>query len=146
MKRVKRPQPGRMTASTVASILAEIDAYERGERNKPLTWRALEEFSGFSHVSMWKRREVRDAFQAAKARMRADATPTVTPPRTTDERIVAMQAQIDALREIVRAYDEQWICYEYNAQRIGVDAEELRKPIVAVQRVPVRSPRLKALN
>ncbi len=81
-----------------------------------------------------------------KQGMRADATPCIKAPRTTDERIVGLQAIIDELREIVRAYDEQWALYEHNVHRLGLDTEELRRPLDPTQRALVMTRRRQRVN
>lgn len=130
----------------MSAVLSEIEAYVLGQRSAPLTWAVLTEFSGFSQVSLWKKLEIRQAFQAAKQRLRADATPAMKTPRTIDERISALQTQIDDLRAIVRSYDELWIRYEYNMHRMGLDPEELRAPLDSVPRTAVRSRRIRSVR
>src|SRR5579862_9694003 len=110
MKKTTRERGrGRMRAVDVASIIAEIEAYRCGARSGRLTWAKLVEFSGFSHVSLWKREKIRAAFQNAQAAMRSDATPHIKPPRTIDERVVALQSKIEELRAVVASYDEMWL-------------------------------------
>lgn len=124
----KRGVPkGRMTQAHIGAVVAEIEAYSRGEREGALSWSKLEEFSGFSHVALWQKEPIRVAFQRVKQDMRRDATPKIKAPRTIDERIARLQRVVDELREIVRAYDEQWALYERNMHRLGLDAAELRR-------------------
>jgi len=51
----KKVAKGRMTEASIAVIVAEIEAYGRGEREAKLSWAQLEKFSGFSHVALWQR-------------------------------------------------------------------------------------------
>ncbi len=69
------------------------------------------------------------------------ATPAIKPPSTADERIARMQGMIDELREIIRAYDEQRALYEHNVHRLGLDAEELRRPLDSIVRTIVKARR-----
>jgi hypothetical protein len=137
---------GRMTPAVIAAVVAEINAFGRGERDAPLNWERLETFSGFSQVSLWKKPAIKAAFQDVRQAQRADATPPIKPPKTTDERIAVMQATLDELRSIVRSYDEQWALYEHNVQRLGIEPDELRRPLDPVERHGVRSPRMRALG
>jgi hypothetical protein len=130
---------GRMTPATIAAVITEIEAYGRGERTVPLTWSVIITFSGFSQVSLWKRPAIKEAFSRVQQARRTDATPTIKLPRTTDERVIAMQDTIDNLRAIIRAYDEQWVRHEYNVQRLGIDPDELRKTLDPVERHIVRT-------
>jgi hypothetical protein len=137
---------GRMTPAVIAAVVAEIKAHERGERDAAVSWAQLEGFSGFSQVSLWKKPEIKAAFKAVREAQRAYATPIIKPPRTTDERILAMQVALDELRGIVRAYDEQWALYEHNVHRLGIDPEELRRPLDPVERHMVRAPRMRTVR
>lgn len=140
MKKTTRARgKGRMRSVDVASIIAEIEAYRSGKRSGRLTWAKLVEFSGFSHVSLWKRDKIRAAFQSAQAAMRSDATPRIKPPRTADERVSALQAKVEELRAVVASYDEMWARYEFNMHRLGLDPNELRKPLDRLARSSVRS-------
>ena len=140
MKRAKkRATPkGRMSESIIATVVAEIEAYGRKERTAPLSWAALEEFAGFSHVSLWAKPAIKQAYKAARETLRVDATPHLRAPRTHDQRIVAMQASLDEAREVIRIYDVLWATYEYNMLRLGLDAGELRRPPDAINRLALR--------
>lgn len=127
-----------MSASLIAAVVAEIEAYSRGERAVPLSWRVLEEFAGFSHVSLWAKPSIREAYKTAREALRADATPLFKAPRTADERVVAMEASLNQAREVIRRYDEVWATYEYNMLRLGLDADELRRPLDPVNRAILR--------
>ena len=136
----------RMTQATVAAVVAEISAYERKERDEPLSWAALQKFSGFTRVALWAKPEVKSAFQRARIALKPDATPTIKAPRTVDERINTLQNQLHEMRETIRIYDEQWILYEYNMQRLGLDPDELRRPLDSVQRHQIRARHIKAVK
>ncbi|MGZ3522671.1 MAG: hypothetical protein ACXVAG_17075 [Vulcanimicrobiaceae bacterium] len=146
MKKSQPVKTRRITGAAISAVLSEIEAYVLGQRSAPLTWAVLTEFSGFSQVSLWKKLEIRQAFQAAKQRLRADATPAMKTPRTADERISALQTQLDDLRAIVRSYDELWLRYEYNMHRMGLDPEDLRAPLDSVPRAAVRSRRIRSVR
>jgi hypothetical protein len=144
MKKTTRERgKGRMRSVDVASIITEIEAYRSGERSGRLTWAKLVEFSGFCHVSLWKREKIRTAFQGAQAAVRDDATPRIRRPRTADERVATLQAKIEELRAVVASYDELWTRYEFNMHRLGLNPDELRKPLDRLARSSVRSHRLK---
>jgi hypothetical protein len=137
---------GRMTPATIKTVVDEIAAYGRSEREEPLSWAALVRFSGFSRISLWAKPAIKDAFQKAQEALRTDATPTIKAPRTTDERVLAMQQTQEELRAIVRAYDERWALYEYNAHRLGLDPDELRRPLDPLVRGQVRARRVKMVR
>lgn len=137
---------GRMTPATIETIVDEIAAYGRSEREEPLSWAALVKFSGFSRISLWAKPAIKDAFQKAQEARRADATPHIKAPRTTDERVIAMQKTVEELRAIVRSYDERWALCEYNVHRMGWDPEELRRPLDPLARGDVRTRRMRAVR
>ena len=137
---------GRMTPAIVKTVVDEIAAYGRSEREEPLSWAALVKFSGFSRVSLWAKPAIKDAFQKAQEALRSDATPNIKAPRTTDERLVAMQQALEELRTIVRVYDERWALYEYNMTRLGQDPAELRRPLDPLARGQVRARRFRSLR
>lgn len=128
-----------MTPAHVAAIIAELGAYRRGERDGRLTWKKIVQFSGFSHVSLWKRKEICEAFRSARAALRKDATPTINKRRTPDERAAQLLLKIDGLKAVIQTYDELWVRYEYNMHRLGLDPEELRRPLDGLAREIVRS-------
>ena len=130
-----------MTPAIVKAVVDEIAAYSRSERDEPLSWAALVKFSGFSRVSLWAKPAVKDAFQKAQGALRSDATPPIKMPRTTDERVLAMQQTVELMRATIRAYDEQWALYEYNMHRLGQDPEELRRPMDPLARAQMRAKR-----
>ncbi|MDE2481710.1 MAG: hypothetical protein KGN02_05935 [bacterium] len=140
MKKKRSVAKGRMTQAHISAVVAEIEAYDRGEREGALSWSHLEKFSGFSHVALWQKEPIKNAFQRVKQRARRDATPAIKPHRTVDKRISSMQEAIDELRELIRAYDEQWALYEHNLHRLGLDPEELRRPLDRLSRREVRGP------
>jgi hypothetical protein len=135
-----------MTPATIKAVVDEIAAYGRSEREEQLSWAALVKFSGFSRISLWAKPAIKDAFQKAQELHRADATPTIKAPRTTDERVMAMQQTLEELRAIVRSYDERWALYEYNMHRLGHDPAELRKPLDPLARGQVRARRVRAVR
>ena len=137
---------GRMTPATIKTVVDEIAAYGRSEREEPLSWAALVKFSGFSRISLWAKPAIKEAFQKAQEALRADATPTIKAPRVTDERVLAMQETLEELRAIVRSYDERWALYEYNMHRLGHDPEELRRPLDPLARGQVRARRIKVVR
>lgn len=137
---------GRMTPAIVKTVVDEIAAYGRSEREEQLSWAALVKFSGFSRVSLWAKPAIKGAFQKAQEARRADATPAMNAPRTTDERVLAMQRTLDELRAIVRSYDERWALYEYNMHRLGQDPAELRRPLDPLARGQVRARRFRSVR
>ena len=137
---------GRMTPATIKTVVDEIAAYGRSEREEPLSWAALVKFSGFSRISLWAKPAIKEAFQKAQEALRADATPTIKAPRVTDGRVLAMQETLEELRAIVRSYDERWALYEYNMHRLGHDPEELRRPLDPLARGQVRARRIKVVR
>ncbi len=135
-----------MTPAIIKTVVDEIAAYGRSEREEPLSWAALVSFSGFSRVSLWAKPAIKDAFQKAQEVLRSDATPPIKMPRTADERVLAMQRTVEQMRAIIRTYDEQWALYEYNMHRLGYDPGELRRPLDPVARGEVRTRRVRPLR
>jgi hypothetical protein len=134
-----------MTPAAIAVVVAEIEAYGRGERQGPLSWKALRDFSGFSQVSLWKKLAIKTAFVQVRQAQRIDATPAMRRPRTADERVLALEKTVDRLAQTIRAYDELWVLYEYNVQRVGIEPSELRQPLQTAGRQAVRKPQMRAL-
>lgn len=127
-----------MTSAIVAAVLSEIAAYERGERQSPLTWPVLEEFAGFSTVALWRKEPIKAAFRVAKEKLRQNVRPIKKPTKSIDERLLAMQKVIDDQRETINRYDEMWSLYEANMHRMGLDPEDLRQPLEPTGREVVR--------
>jgi hypothetical protein len=73
-----------MTELSVAGVVAEIAAYERGARAVSLSWSVLEKISGYSRISLWAKPTIKAAFQAAQQATRADVTPAIKPGRQTN--------------------------------------------------------------
>jgi len=137
---------GRMTPATIAAVVAEIEAYGRGGRQGSLTWKALRDFAGFSHVSLWKKPSIKTAFIRVQQAQRTHATPTIKAPKTTDERVLTLKRAVADLQDTIRAYDELWALYEHNTQRLGIEPEELRRPLDSVARATVRSRRMRVIR
>jgi len=137
---------GRMTPVVIAAVVAEIESYGRGERTTSLTWKALSEFSGFSHVSLWKKESIKTAFANVQQSRRGDATPALKAPRTADERVHALQMTVGELQDVIRAYDELWALYEHNTQRLGINPDELRRPLDSIARERLNSRRMRAVR
>jgi hypothetical protein len=110
-----------MTPNDVRRVVEEIEAYGRAEREATLTWARIAAFAGFSQVALWKKTAIKDAFKHGKEAAKA----------------IAQQ------REQIRAYDELWALYEYNVHRMGLRAEDLRRPLDRLNRSEVRTPRVR---
>jgi hypothetical protein len=125
----RRAAKGRMSQALIATVVGEIEEYGAGRRGQPLSWGALAAFAGFSIVALWRKEKIKNAFQRVKQQLRESATPPIKPRKTVDERVVRLEATIVELREIIRAYDEQWALYEYNVHSMGLEPEDLRRPL-----------------
>lgn len=145
-KKKRAVAAGRMTPAIIAAVVAEIQAYGSGKRERPLTWQALSEFSGFSHVSLWKKAPIKAAFGVVQQAQRPDATPSMKAPKTTDERVSALQSTVEELRSIIRAYDERWALQEHNIHRLGIEPDELRRPLDELARDQVKSRRMHVIR
>lgn len=126
-----------MTPADVQSVIREIAAWGRGDREGVLTWDKLVLFSGFSRQSLWAKQSIKVKFEAAKRALKTDPVPKVTR-RTVDERVVAYQRQIAELKSVINRYDELWARIEYNSRTMGVDPDALRKPLRPLARELVR--------
>ncbi len=127
----------RMKPADVQSVVREISAWARGDREGVLTWSKLVEFSGFSRQSLWAKQTVKDKFEAAKRALKKETTPKVAR-RTVDERVIAFQKEIAELKSIINRYDELWARIEYNSRAMGVDPKALRRPLRPLARELVR--------
>ena len=127
----------RMKPADVNAVLREIAAWANGEREGPLTWQRLVQFSGFSRQSLWAKETIRAKFDAIKRGQRGgDVRPLKV--RTVDDRIAAFDAEIGRLKRIINRYDELWARIEYNAGVMGLDPEALRRPLRPLAREVVR--------
>ena len=131
-----------MTPNDVRRVVEEIEAYGRAEREATLTWARIVAFAGFSQVALWKKTAIKDAFKRAKEAAKASATPVIKA-RAIPEQITRLEAIIAQQREQIRAYDELWALYEYNVHRMGLRAEDLRRPLDRLNRSEVRTPRVR---
>jgi hypothetical protein len=57
-----------------------------------------------------------------------------------------MQRTVEELRDMVRAYDEHWALYEYNAHRLELDPDELRRPLDPLKRGEIRARRVRVVR
>jgi hypothetical protein len=134
-----------MTPSDIRRVVDEIEAYGRAEREATLTWARVVSFAGFSQVALWKKIAIKDAFRRAKEATKASATPIIKA-RAIPEQIQRLEIIIAQQREQIRSYDELWALYEYNIHRMGLRAQDLRRPLDRLNRSEVRSPHTKRLR
>jgi len=140
MTKREPPVIRRMKQADVNTILRELTAWEKGQREGILTWDRLVKFSGFSRQTLWAKETIRARFDALKRarRSKAPARPIV---RTIDERIEKYEVEIQRLKAIINKYDELWARIEYNARVMGVDTDALRRPLRPLAREVTRRPR-----
>jgi DNA repair exonuclease SbcCD ATPase subunit len=142
MKSVKKPKKthnkklARMKPEDVQSVLYELDAWEQGERGKKLGWDILERLSGFSRQSLWAKSEIKNRFESVKESLRKgiDKGDTNQYRRTLEQRIQALENEINQLKQQQQHWLELWARYEYNARVIGVDTARLEQPLPALNR------------
>lgn len=130
----------RMKQADIKTVLRELTAWERGQREGVLTWGRLVKFFGFSRQTLWAKETIKARFDALKRarRSKAPARPVV---RTIDERIEKYEVEIQRLKAIINKYDELWARIEYNARVMGVDTDALRRPLRPLAREVTRRPR-----
>jgi hypothetical protein len=105
----KRAKTPKMSESDIAKVLSELDAWCRGERPGKLGWKNLEEFSGFTRQALSDHDEIAERFGQAKVINRPKDGITKKPPKSTDQRIIDLQREIESLRGIINRYDERGI-------------------------------------
>lgn len=125
-----------MKPEDVQSILYELDAWEQGERGKKLAWNILERLSGFSRQSLWAKTEIKNRFESVKETLRKgiDKHDSNQYRRTLEQRIEALQHEINQLKQQQNYWLELWARYEYNARVIGVDTTRLEQPLPTLNR------------
>lgn len=133
----------KMSAVDSQKVLHELDAWCRRERAGRLSWRYLEEFSGFTRQALSSRKEIAERFGEAKAANRPNNAPERRAPKNTDQRIIDLQREIDQLRAVINRYDERWARYARNAALRGVDLRLLDEPLDPPARSDVRVRRIK---
>lgn len=126
----------RMKPEDVQSILYELDAWERGERGNKLTWHILERLSGFSRQSLWAKSEIKNRLESVKETLRAgvDKNDSNQYRRTLEQRIEALEQEINRLKQQQNNWLELWARYEYNARVTGIDTTRLEQPLPSLNR------------
>lgn len=126
----------RMKPEDLQSILYELDAWEQGERGKKLAWDILERLSGFSRQSLWAKPEIKKRFESVKESLRKGINKTDTNQyrRTLEQRIEALENEIDQLKQQQQHWLELWARYEYNARVIGIDTARLEQSLPTLNR------------
>jgi hypothetical protein len=126
----------RMKPEDVQSILYDLDAWEQGERGKKLTWDILERLSGFSRQSLWAKSEIKNRFDSVKESLRngIDKTDSNQYRRTLEQRIEALENEINQLKQQQHHWLELWARYEYNTRVIGIDTAKLEQPLPTLNR------------
>lgn len=114
----------KMTEVDVKFVLAELAAWQRGERGTKLTWHAIARTSGFSRQALFARKDVAKAFNDAKSTLRGDK------PRKRGASEEILEAKIRQLKEKVaslEAQDGRWvvkfaqITYHLRMRNLSID-------------------------
>lgn len=116
----------RMGDRDIDKVLNELDHWLRGERPGVLTWKVLEDFSGFTRQSLCKKSRIVELYDRAKALQRNTER---KPPKSPDERLARLSAELEHLRRVLDRYDERFARIAYWCNAKGIDLSELIGPM-----------------
>lgn len=114
----------KMTDVDVKFVLAELAAWQRGERGTKLTWHAIARTSGFSRQALFARKDIAAAFSAAKSGFRNGL------PRKRAGVENILEAKVRQLKDKVaelEAQDARWmvkfaqITYHLRMRNLSID-------------------------
>lgn len=137
----KRAKTPKMTTADIERVLHELDAWCRRERSGRLGWRHLEEFSGFTRQALSGHDNIAERFGVAKAVNRPNNAVPHLKPKSTDQRVIDLQREIEQLRGVINRYDERWARYARNAALLGYDMNRLDAPVDPPARTATRHAR-----
>lgn len=130
-QRARRMLRGGALTASATHALAHWGDFERPEK---LTWEALAKHLGVSRQAVATKEEIKSAYEAAKERLRQPANqdlndPAVAVRRGYQERIAALERELEQLRRDKDKALELWTKVQVNAARHGWDADLLLAPL-----------------
>jgi len=118
----------------VASILAELQRWGNGEFGRGLTWRSIEECSGYTRQALSRHPPILQAYQTAKRAL--DKPKRRSRTKSASDEILYLDQTVRSLREQLshyqaaeRSWIERWQRIAYQCSRRGLNIEELDSPI-----------------
>lgn len=134
----RRHKVPKMSAEDKQRVLHELDAWCRRERHGRLTWSRLEEVSGFTRQALSGHQEIVERYGEAKAVNRPESIGRISRRKSTDQRVLDLEREVERLKGIINRYDERWATYARNAALVGFDLERLEAPMDPPVRGAVR--------
>ena len=119
-----------------------MDAWRRGEQPGRLTWKSLEDASGFTRQALASKPQIAEAYGIAKGASRGDVR-RVHAPKPEAQLVDDLRREIDQLKGIVMRYDDRWMRWTRNAAQLGYDIERLDEHLDPPARAFVRVVRSK---
>lgn len=107
----------RMTYLDIRMIVEEIEAWEKNERGKKLTWAILERVFPFTRQTMYSKAEIKDAYEKARIALKKGK---IAPSRkeTNDNNnelvIQKLKNRIKELELQVEEFQKLWISLKMN--------------------------------
>ncbi|WP_285577747.1 hypothetical protein [Geothrix limicola] len=118
-----------------------LENWEVGNKKGHLTWDELAKSVGFSRGTLEARPEIKARYWKTKAALKAKNSPFTRPERAAKsgaeaflQRIDLLEEELRALKDTLSAYDAKWKRYEFNAIRLGLEPEELDRPLPPLSR------------
>jgi len=125
LKKVRKTP--KMSVDDIDRVIAELDAWRRGERAGRLTWKRLEATSGFTRQALSAKDTICEAYGQIKAATRTSRGPR--PCKTDQQQLDDLRREIDRLKSVIARYDERWIRWTRNATLLGYDLDRLNEPL-----------------
>lgn len=99
-----------MTYLDIRMVMEEIEAWERKERGRKLTWATLERIFPFSRQTMYSKSEVRKAYATAKARLKGDFMGTAfNENEISNLEVIKLKRRIRELERQLEDFQKLWI-------------------------------------
>jgi hypothetical protein len=123
-----RPDNGkRLSSDDVAVVIVELTAWLNGERLGQLTWTKLAQASRISRQTLCRKPAIVSLYQKVKDAQRSGKP--AKPPKTVDERVEVLNAELAELRRILDEYDERFERIAYWSGSKGIDLNTLIQPL-----------------
>ena len=127
----KHSKFARLSDEDKARIIDQLDRWGRGEIEQKLTWKALEDRSGFSRQSLSSHDDIKHAKLAAEIALKN--LPNAK--QATAEEVQRLKNQVEALQQQVadherreRLWRERWQRIAFNVRQKGMQMHQIDAP------------------